>query len=318
MKLRYRIDASSLVQSACLLRWKRIMMQGYCDKVPWNDTWYGSCFHRFCSVMAETKNNFGEATLAAQSMFDRPLQIRPNKKHLTAQHLIKTCHDFFLHFAPKDSFELMYINDKPLVEVEFENEVYEDDEIIISLVGTIDKIGKILNGAYCIGDYKTHSLFSVSKDPKYTGYEIQEFFKKFELSLQLRFYLYNLKLKAKKFPDTELARICEGNVGVFIDGVFMSTKEPTLFKRSDVFTFKDWQLNQLEQLITQKVEQVKFLHKNPKYSTMDGIITGACVDGRFPCMFHKVCACGDETISNILLTNDYNKREYNPLLFSKQ
>src|ERR1051326_7341201 len=91
-----KLDASALIQSACMLRLKRIIIDGYTDKLPYNDLMYGKAFHKFVALMAIDENKFGENIHEALKVLSEPMQIRDRKGHLNAEHLIKTCTDFWI------------------------------------------------------------------------------------------------------------------------------------------------------------------------------------------------------------------------------
>src|SRR6266576_2163614 len=144
-----KLDASALSQSSCLLRFKRIVLEGYTDKIPYNDTQYGSAFHKFMATMQETNGDFARAIIETNELFNRPCNIR--KKHLTELHLNKTCIDYWQHFQQKDTFQVMQSSDgKPLVETDFAIPYFENDKYVVMLQGTIDKHGKFQNGCYAI------------------------------------------------------------------------------------------------------------------------------------------------------------------------
>src|ERR1044071_2871125 len=102
-----KLDASGLSKSNCNLAFKRIVIDGYADKLPINDTLYGSAFHKFVSTMHETSGDFAAATFAAQDLFAKPKEIRKGKDHLNEHHLTKTCIDYWQHFQSKDTFQVM-------------------------------------------------------------------------------------------------------------------------------------------------------------------------------------------------------------------
>ena len=204
-----------------------------------------------------------------------------------------------------------------MVELYFENTFYEDSDYIVKLVGTIDSFGCVDGGCYAIRDFKTHSLWSVSKNGSaFVKQEMQSFLSQFELSLQMRFYLFNLQLYALQFPGTEFSKIVNRQCGMFIDGVFISSKSPTQFRRSDVWISKDWEMDELKELLLSKITNFLSYLKSESRSR-DGIITGACVDGKFPCLFNKVCAAKDEKIQDLILNKDYIKKTYEPKDFGK-
>src|SRR5574338_1651758 len=181
-KQRLNLDASALSISSCDYRLKLTVIDGLKQPIVNNDTLYGTAFHKFISTMYETNGEFMTAVAAAKKAFAKPCVIKSTKKHLTENHLLKTCLDFWEHFGQKDDFEILHDDKgKPLVEVTFEILIYESEHLEIYLCGTIDKIGKFKNGAYAIGDYKVTSSWNIG-----------EYLRPFRLSTQLHTYHWAL------------------------------------------------------------------------------------------------------------------------------
>lgn len=314
MKTKLRFDASSLVKSGCRLRWKRIVIDGYTEREKYNDTYYGSAFHKFVSTMYETNGDFGLAIVAATEVFARHNTIRKNKQHLTQIHLQKTCLDYWQYFQSKDDFQVLSFNGKPAVEVDFEILIHEDNDYEVYACGTIDKIGKFKSGMFAFGDYKTTSLFVLSKHPKAIEMAVQEYLKQYELATQLNFYYYILKWNAIHNPSSELGKLFSNKFGAFIDGIFLSSSAPTKFLRSDVITNFDYE--EMDLLVKQKVLQLVDIHRHG-YELREGLINGACIDGKFKCSFHGICNCNDPMARTLMLQNFFMKREFNPLEYSK-
>lgn len=321
------LDASILKLSACDMRMLLALFEGYTEPLPFNDTQYGSAYHLFMSTMFMTNGDFGKATIAANQLFAKPCIIRQGKKHLTQVHLNKTCFDSWEHLQKQDDFEIYQaphrecIDDhdstlRPLVEVNFSIPVYEDDLCKIYLSGTMDKIGKIKGGCNAIGDYKTHSLYAINR------YTVAEYFAQYELSLQLFFYYHCLHLLAKQNPNSIFAEICKTRVAIFIDGVFIHTKSPTEFHRSNVEVPRADILSEFTILLDEKILSIAALYaqyvEDPKSFNRDGIIKGLCSDGKYLCKFNQVCAAVNPVARAHVLKNNYKQRLYNPLMFGKE
>jgi len=314
MKIKIKLDASAMVKSACMLRLKRLVIDGY-SGASYNDIQYGSAYHEFVKQMYLTKANFAIAIEKALEILNKPCIIR--KKHLTDKHLTKTCLDYWQYSKSNDNYEIYSLDGKPMVEIYFENKFFEDDKYEVYLVGTIDSFGKIDKGIYAIRDFKTHSLFSVSKSgSSYVEQEMQTFLNSFELSLQLRFYLLNLKLLSKAYPDTEFSKIVSHSVGMFIDGVFLSSKEPTQFRRSTIWIPNQDEICEIEFLLNYQIKRFLCYLDRENFNLRDGIITGACTDGKFPCNYYEVCAAKDQA-KDYLLKNNFVKKPYEPQEFGK-
>jgi hypothetical protein len=315
-KRKIKFDASALKKSSCKLAFKRIVIDGWRRNLIWSDILYGSAFHKFVSEMYITNGNFAHAVPKAIDIFRQPSEIRKNKRHLTENHLMTTLLNYWEWFRQNDDFEVLQveeINDNnevirtPLVEKYFEIPMYEDDDLLVVVCGTIDKIGKFKNGAYCIGDYKT------------TGaWDTKEYFKMYELSVQLMLYVWAVKQLARSAsPNSALAKLANVPVGCFIDGIFI-TSTKTEFKRSDVQFIKEERMVEFEGLLKIATARVVDLARSPEYNTRDGLIHGACSEGKFRCDFFDVCAAVDSVASDYVLKREFRQKPYDPLLFGKE
>lgn len=312
MKRKIKVDASAFKESSCLLRFKRIVLDGLKEPMPWNDVQYGSAFHMFVATMARTNGDAGEATKKALEIFSKPCEIR--KKHLTVLHLQKTCYDYWEHFHKTDNAQILSVDNIPLVEQNFEILLYEDDYNEVYLCGTIDKMVKFVNGIYAIGDYKTHSLWSASKNGNWIE-GAKAYFQQYELSSQLLTYRLAIRLQARRNPDSIFATLDKSQVGTFIDGVFLSSNQDTRFMRSDVKIWTDEQITLFHNLALAKAKAICELP--PDYNIPDGLIHGACSENQFKCKFFQLCAAPDDITRGHLIRNNYIVKSYNPLEFGK-
>lgn len=321
----YRLDASAARKSNCKLRLKRIVIEGLKDKVTYSDTLYGSAFHLFVKTMYSTGGDFAQGINVATLKFSEPCEVRSGKKHLTQEHLIKTCVDYWNNFKKTDDFETLMIDGKAAVEQDFDIPYYqeetEDAIYQVNLSGTIDGIGKFPRGCYAFRDYKTHSLWAVSKEGRGESYiqkEIAEYFKDFDLSCQLMFYAVSLLLLAQKNPETELGKLLSQPIASFINGIFLSGTEPTRFARSQIRIYQKQELQDFQLVINGLAQQLVWLAKNPDYDNRDGIACGACVDDRYDCEFKRLCINHyDKSIRKLLVDQAFIQKQYNPLEFSK-
>lgn len=316
-KIHIMLDASALVHSSCLLRLKRIVIDGLTMKQMPNDIVYGSAFHKFVATMYESNGDFNKAIHAALDIWNKPKFIR--NKWLTDHHLQNTCIDYWQHFQTKDTFQVLSSNGKPLVEFDFCNRYYEDDEFEIDLVGTIDKLGKIPNGINAFGDYKTHSIHSISKNGKPSEYSIDDFFQKFRMSLQLNFYAFNLMWKCKTQPEHPISKlILDQPLGYFIDGIFTSEKSKSIFRRSEIQQFSEKNYIDFGAILNQKVNEfIEYIKSGVDDNIMPGLINGSCNEHKYPCQFYNLCASGSDEARTYMTAKDFNTTKYNPLMFSK-
>lgn len=325
-KYKIKINASAWKESSCYLRIYRIIVEGYKEKLRYNDTQYGSAFHLFISELHKTKGNFAQSMTSAISLNEQPAIQRTNRNHLTSAHLVKVCTEYTKHFQKQDTFEILTVDGEPLVEQQFSILYYEDDLFEVYLEGTIDAIGKFTQGVYAIRDYKTRSLWATrGKDgsTRYVEEEIRRYFKQYELSLQLRFYLFCIKLFGQKHPNTPLGKLfTEHRFGVFIEGIFTSSQEFTKFAKSEVFLLEQSDLDEFQGVFDIKLRQFLSLVRmsieyDKPYTIRDGIVSGSCYENKYPCKFAAVCAAQKEIARTLLLQNEFKQQLFDPLHHDK-
>jgi len=304
MKRIIKIDASSLKESACDLRFYNIVIAGYSSGEITNSLLYGSAVHKFIEVMFLTGGKLNEAVTAAKEIFDKPCKILSTKKYLTANHLFATCISLWQDFIEKDDFEYFHdANDKPAVEITFSIKIFEDEQTIIYLEGTIDKLGKIKNGCYAVGDYKTSG-----------AYNPEDYFEGYRLSPQLKTYVWAFKALASIEPDGPFAKIASTPIGAFVDGIFLSPSKPSSFIRSEVTIFKEEDLFVYERLLMDTCKRIA-QWKSPPLA--NGLINGACETKYGRCRYFNVCAAPDNKSREYILQNKFTIKSYQPLLFGK-
>lgn len=297
-----KLDASSLVKSSCDLRFYNIVIKGYREPLVSNDIQYGTAVHKFVETMFRSDGKLDLAINAAKEIHSRPCLIKLTKKHLTLNHLMRTCIDLWQDFIEKDDFEYFTLtNGQPAVEITFSIKIYEDEENEVYLEGTIDKFGKIKNGCYAVGDYKTTS-----------SWDTDSYFNGYRLSPQLKTYVYAIKTKAS--TETAFSKIAETPIGAFIDGIFLSSSKPSTFKRSEVFVFKDKQLATYEKMLINTAKKVCTWVNEPE---ANGLINGSCMERFGPCRFFNICAAPDKITQEQLLKRDFIVKPYEPLKFGE-
>lgn len=308
------IDASCLSGSShCMLAWYRMVVEGYREPLVPNDIIYGVAVHKFIDTMYQTDGDLKQARDAALKSFNVPKYDKPKKLYMSEpRHLIATCFDYWERYVSKDtSFDLIKLCDKPATEVTFKFLYYTDSNIRVWLCGTMDKIGKIRNGVYAIGDYKTTSLWSAP-----------EYFTSFDLSIQLRFYVLALKWMAEHESDSILGQIGATNVGTFIDALFVKPcAVDNEYKRSQVFTYREEQLTEVKRMLDLKIHELStqvFLINNGAMARplKQGLLTGTCTRQYGKCSFFSVCANQDEGAAAAMLAQRFVKKPYNPLAFN--
>ena len=327
-KIIIRINASSLVYSKCIKHWHLVIIDGYKEKESGAAPIYGVAVHRYIDTMFKTKGRIDLARNDALAEFNKPKHDSKTQSYLSdVGHLQGTCYNLWEDYVDKDKdFQHLMLNSEcywckgkgcticdnkgyllqPATEVTFRILYYQDDKFEVWLEGTIDKIGKIVKGCYCVADYKTTS--SGEKDKKY-------YLENYEMSAQLRFYVLSTKLMAEKYPDSILGQIGKTRVGAFIDGIFLKSKaSDNCYQRSDVFQFTDEDLSEFRFHLDNAIQKLIGAIITDKWNTREGIFNGAC-EPKFgsKCPFWFVCRANKPDIQKLMLARDFVKKQYNPL-----
>jgi hypothetical protein len=312
-----KIDASALKNASCMLAFYNTVVEGYTTELNNNDVEFGSAVHLFIKIMFETDGNFATAMKAARNYYEnKKMIVKYQKKYLDVLHLCKTCTDYWFWLQNKGSDFQVLVNPTtgiPAVEITFSIKYYEDDYVIIYLEGTIDKLGKFINGCYAIGDYKTTS----SRDA-------MEYFIAYRASTQLKFYLFCIKLYAQQNPGSMIAEACKvGQIGAFIDGVFLNGKDKTDFHRSEIFFFKDEEMATYKILLDQKITKLVEHIRDNTIPLPEGMLTDTCskpensVGGAWRCRFWNACTQPDSIARQHVFNHHFVKRPYEPTMFGK-
>ena len=206
-------DASLFKESSCILRTFYTAVAGYKAKKQNNDVEFGTALHKFKSHWRNNPSDIGYATavvLAKNHYANADMHIKSNKKYLTIDFLVQACQQYAATYR-NDSFGTVTIPHaidlglgrilpagSKLIEpvTRFAFPYYVDDDVEILIAGTMDEIGKWHGGEYAIEDLKTTSVWNVD-----------EFFKSYDLSPQLLTYRWALKKYAEEYPDSFLAEI---------------------------------------------------------------------------------------------------------------
>lgn len=298
------LNASSLKSEfACGRRWYLTVVEGWKSKLTYNDTEYGSAFHRFVSTWRQTGDEW-EGISAAMAYFAKAAKtytIRDQKDYLTREHLHATCQDYALRYA-NDEFQTLRLGDKALVEQKFCIPYFTDAHVEILLEGTIDDVCKNPRGCYAIRDYKTTAVRDVN------GY-----LKGYELSTQLMFYYKAVKWYATQYPDSILADFAGTNFACFIDGVFhRGASKPSEFIRSDMMFYDTAKIAEFETLLQRACLKISDMVKANIRPMREGMINGYCF-GHFKCPYFLACAATDARTEQYLLEHMFKQVPYEPL-----
>lgn len=309
------LDPSAMKESSCCLRLDRILIQGYTSAINSSDIEYGSAFHLYRQVMVKSTSPSADAAhiegvIAALRYFKQtPMSVKFNKQFLTATHLRETCDAYDEHYrinGMEDWEVVRWPDGKPMVELRVPLPYYvtPEGDIEVLLLGTIDEICQHRqSGEYAIKDYKTTSVWDTKK-----------YFAGYRLSTQLMFYKYLLQSYAKLFPTSSLAKVTSGgNIGCFIDGVFLGSNKKTGFERSEVFRFDESKMQEFEKGIKSVVEKLVYYTRNPSELYREGMLNSSCEKVYGACKFAEVCGVPDEETGKMILANEFVKRPYDPM-----
>lgn len=307
------IDASSLKSSNCMLDFWRTIHKGYRHKVNGASLVYGSAVHKFIETMYSSGGNLGTARDAMKEVFNVPKVDSPKQPWLSDyKHCLNTCISYWEQYIKEDgSYEVILLpNDEPAVEVTFNFQYYVGQYVTVNLVGTMDKVGKIKGGVYAIGDYKTT-----------TSWNVEQYFKQYERSIQLMFYIMALKWMGDTHPDSVLGQIGKTRLGAFIDGIFLNASPASnTYKRSQIFTPSEDQLLMVKKMLDYKIQELDFwagkIERGEESAPpQQGLLHGTCEKKWGLCTFWNVCNAGAQ--GDILLNRDFVQVPYNPLKFNE-
>lgn len=307
-----RINASALKNATCMLRFYRICIQGYKSPVNDNVIEFGSAVHLFLAQMAITNGDLVTSLAKAREYFqETKMVINYQKKYLDDQTLCNVCVQYWGHIQKTDNFKILSDEkNEPAVEVTFSNKFYEDEQFIVLLEGTIDKMGQFDKGCFALGDYKTTGLPWNKGNRKA---DIEAYFRGHEMGPQLRFYRYNIELKAKSEPSELLSKITERPIGCFIDAIFTSSSEAAEFKRSRIFFFPDEDMEEFVNILKGFVATVITILKQDAEPPRHGVLNGACAGGWRPCSFIDACNAPGKIAEAHVLKNNFIQSEYLPI-----
>lgn len=314
-KIIIKIDASAFKNASCMLAFYNTVVKGYRYGINNNDVEFGSAVHLFLKLMCENGGNFGVALpRSIKYLKSTPMKIKYQKKYLDELHLMKVCTEYWEWLKINDDFEILCKDDgKPAVEVTFSNKYYEDDDVIVYLEGTIDRIGKVRNGCYAFRDYKTTSANDVAL-----------FFTGYELSTQLMFYYINLHMYAQNNPGSFIAEMCKHTVGAFIDAIFLNGKDKITFESSKIFMFKKENIEIYRHMMHLKIMSLIDYVKRGVAPLPEGILTDTCSKpenssgGAWRCRYFPACAAVDDRARMHVMNNEFITKPYEPLSHGKE
>lgn len=327
-KLTINLDATALGHSGCIkdlyytvigsLDEQGQSLGGYKELTTDPSLIYGVAVHKFIDVMYKTGGVYPTAMKAALQMFDLPKRESAKKKWLSDPiHLKTVCYNVWSNYVESESsFSLIELPSKdkptPASEITFKIKYYEDEQFIVNICGTIDKIGKFSGGCYAIGDWKTSSTWDN------VGY-----FTQYQLSRQLRMYKLALRLMTLAEPDSVIGKIGATKVGCFIDAIFLSTKPNDVkFERSEVFQISEQELDEFQLELDKTIQRLIVTIKSG-YLAKEGILNGHCIKWQnateknfVKCIFWDCCRHGGN-VEQVLLQRNFTQKQFDPLNYNE-
>lgn len=310
------LDASAIQHSPCLLHLWRIIAQGYKSAATTIPIEYGSSWHIFKEEYILSNGNYQQAYDKALLYFiTHPGASDKYFDYLNIPHFEGTCLEYRRIFG-KDlqrsynqyPYVINPITGKPALESTFAFEYYTSPTIRIILSGTIDELVELPLDIYGLGDDKTTSKWRWA-----------EYLNTFEASHQLRFYHFAVRWYGAKYPDSLWGKIvARGNLGCYINGVFLKPGAKSEFKRSKIFLFKEEEQEEFKLSLDTLIIRLEETVASGKEPLREGLFNGVCRSGSYPCPFLRSCLGPSPEVRDALLTNDFVQAPYNPLMFRKQ
>ncbi len=279
------------------------MIQGYKSPRVNNDTEFGTAFHLGRKLLALTGDSITSYARATRYFRTTPMIVKPKKGWMDAALLQDTLEGYENNYA-EDVFTLVRnpADNKPLVELQFAYPYRVEDDIEVLIVGTMDEVcHHALSDTYVIKDYKTTSTWSRN-----------EYLESYALSSQLMFYKFALESYGKLFPDSIIGKVCERPVGCVIDGIFLGASKPPAYERSRVFYYPPDQMEESQALLSETIDKLIDLVRNPKKARREGMMNGCCEKVYGKCQYFGVCCETREDSREFRLNEDFIRVPYDP------
>jgi hypothetical protein len=303
-KLHFRLSSTALGKSGCIKNITLSTIKGYRSPLMHPRIVYGIAIHKFIHIAYQTGGDIVKAIDAGKRAFNLPkCSGNKNQGHLEdVNHFLGTCLNLWAGFIQEDTnFEIISINGVPQTERTFCVKFYEDDYIIVTLEGTLDKLGHFDRGCYAVGDWKSTS-----------AWDNEGYFEQYELSRQLRLYNLACKIEAEIDSESTLGRIGSTNMGCFIDAIFLKPNfNDNKVIRSRVFQFPKDDIQHFRGLLLSYCHELSFKVQGGLLMSKEGIRNGSCEGKWGKCAFWNVCQA-NSNVEELLLKRDFIVREFNP------
>ena len=345
-KIVIRVNASSLKESTCMLRWTNTILHGYHGCASSAAAVYGVAIHKYVDTMFKTDGDMRLARDRMLAAFRVPkFPAGKNSQHLEDErHLIPTAYNVWDDLVMKDDkYEVMKITSKCWWCEG--NGCTEPNEANCNVGGggfgpkcehcngtgmkeqpatEVTFSVKFYEDAFCI-IYLEGTIDTLGKikggcyairDFKTTSqYKKDEYLGDYEMSPQLKFYTLAWRLMAEQFPDSLLGQTGATNTGVFIDGIFLKAKVTDIeYQRSKVFIFTEQQISDFRKMLLKLCERLSDAAVAIKAEIQippEGLLNGSCKGEWGKCCYWNACMAGSNY--QRVIDSNFKKKEYNPL-----
>ncbi len=298
-----RLNASLLKGGDCS---RHILYKAFYGLSKSSDMWkadYGSAVHRALQSYYGNRRLTGKehgqvvsdaraAGLAYYADVFVPEDDWRNTAHLSA-----TLNSYFKEYAT-DELEVELLNDVPQLEKTFEILYYEDDQVIVYLVGTIDMRGAWQEQKVIVDTKVTGNFMYVNKPDKWL--------ESFQLSLPLALYKWAME---KETGDNSYQ--------CMINGLLIKKTGVTFQRR--LFEFSEEHVESTMRWIGRKVKE---LVENLKWLTEPDAMarkishpfeknTTQC-NNNFGCAYAPLCLANNPMHEAELITSTFDRKMYDP------
>lgn len=347
-KIVIRVNASSLKESTCMLRWTNTILHGYHGCASSAAAVYGVAIHKYVDTMFKTD---GDMRLARDRMLESfrvpKFPAGKNSQHLEDErHLIPTAYNVWDDLVMKDGgYEVMKITSKcwwcegsgtikwKTPDPAGKDECIEGSAACPHCSGTGAKEQPATEVTFSIKFYEDDYCIimlegTVDKLGKIKGgcyafgdykttsqYKKDEYLRDYEMSSQLKFYTLAWRLMAEQFPDTLLGQTGATKTGCFIDGIFLKSKIVDIeYQRSAVFVFTDEQIDTFKKMLLKLCERLSdaaLAIKKDMVIEPEGLLNGSCKGEWGKCQYWNACMAGSNY--QRVMDSNFKKKIYDPL-----
>jgi hypothetical protein len=307
-----RIDASSLADAHCLRKLYYRTILGIKTFTTANDTLYGSAWHHFRETLAKTKDPHQSIGAGIKYFMDGmasgKVAAKKEKEWLNAAHLTQLCMRY-LDSLPFGDFVYAEHEGKRMVEQTFSLTVYEDNDVIVYLQGTVDEIGKLGGSMNVIGDDKTMTA--------HWKYQPKTMLEKFSLRPQLRVYYWALREHGRLGKEGNFFEtFFQQRVGCYINGIVLAPGlDKCVFLRSRLFVWSEGDITEFEVMMRDLIKRLVAHHDTEPLP--EGKLNSTCSGNFGDCGYFAACNAPDDTARAAILHSHYESGDYTPLHFRK-